>query len=252
VHETLLVFLFLGLGMAFPIWLLTRKPNWLQWLPKPGPWMGAVKQWLAFPLLATVAWLLWVFVLQTNPDALLKALMALVVLACFFWLLGSQQMRKSSFAKANLLSRLVLVILLGWLSFGALNQSDEAHPSSAASGVIPLNQTTWQPFAPALLQESLKQQRAIMIDFTAAWCVSCQVNKQAVLETTAAKDLFAKHNVLLLKADWTKRDPVISQALAGYGRNAVPLYVIYKAGSSQPIILPEILTMTYLRDSFER
>ncbi len=243
--ELLLVFAALGIGMALPFVLIAWVPALQRFMPKPGRWMVSFKQFLAFPLLATVAWLLWVFGLQTDMNQLFVLTLALVCVAALCWLWGKLQLEPSR-SLSKLVAAGCLVALTAVLLVRATDQeASEPVVSSDKSSI-----TGWQVFSPAALQSALTQGKPVFIDFTAAWCVSCQVNKQAVLNTAATQALFAKKGVVLLRADWTKRDTVITEALKGYGRHAVPVYVVYKAGQSQANLLPELLTYALLENAF--
>jgi thiol:disulfide interchange protein/DsbC/DsbD-like thiol-disulfide interchange protein len=244
VYETLAVFLALGIGMALPFLLATQLPWFERLIPKPGAWMVAFKQVLAFPLLATVAWLVWVFGQQTSMDAVLRLLMAFIAVAWIVWLWGRKQYGLQRRPALAIFSALALVGLTLWLVLSAAQLIVQEPPVSAKvrgdAGAIEVGQ--WQAYSPEVLESALTQGQAVFVDFTAAWCVSCQVNKKAVLETDAMKQFFTQRKVVLLRADWTKRDPVITRALAAYGRNSIPVYAAYKAGSRQVQLLPELLT----------
>jgi thiol:disulfide interchange protein/DsbC/DsbD-like thiol-disulfide interchange protein len=252
VYETLAVFLALGVGMALPFLLATQLPWFEQRIPKPGAWMVAFKQVLAFPLLATVAWLVWVFGQQTSMDAVLRILVAFIALAWIAWLWGRRQYGQQRKPLLASLTSLILAGLTVWLVFSAARLVEDNTPNSAKlnpnSGALEVGQ--WQAYSPEILEAALTQGQAVFIDFTAAWCVSCQVNKKAVLDTDSMKQFFAQRKVVLLRADWTKRDPVITKALAVYGRNAIPVYASYKAGSRQVKLLPELLTATAVEQAF--
>jgi thiol:disulfide interchange protein/DsbC/DsbD-like thiol-disulfide interchange protein len=252
VYETLAVFLALGVGMALPFLLATQLP-WLEKrIPKPGAWMVAFKQVLAFPLLATVAWLVWVFGQQTSMDAVLRLLIAFIALGWIAWLWGRKQYGHQRKPLLAGFSALILAGLTTWLVFSAANLVQIDAPVSANtklnSGAVQAGQ--WQPYSSEILELALKQGQAVFVDFTAAWCVSCQVNKKAVLETDSMKQFFTQRKVVLLRADWTKRDPEITKALAAYGRNSIPVYASYKAGSRQVKLLPELLTAAAVEQAY--
>jgi thiol:disulfide interchange protein DsbD len=238
---TLGVFVALGMGMALPYTLLAWYPGWRRWLPRPGAWMERMKQLLAFPLYATVAWLVWVLGAQMDNDAVVRLLVTLVAVALTLWAWRvfkvGQGRSWGLVAAAGLASAAVIVWPL-------LRGGDLEAPSavtSAASG-------PWQPFTPTTVADLGSGGRPVFIDFTAAWCVTCQVNKRLVLNTTDVRDAFARRGVELVRADWTRRDPVITQALAALGRQGVPVYVLYRPGKS-PLVLPEVLQKQMVYDA---
>lgn len=234
----LTVFAALGVGMALPYVLLAWFPAWLKRLPKSGHWMDRLKQLLAFPLYATVVWLTWVLALQVGIDGAVRLLATLVVVAFAAWLYG-QTGRAWRFAS---LGALVLAVVLAW-PIGSVALS--------ASNASQLDEGRWQPFVPAQVEALLAQGKPVFVDFTAAWCVTCQVNKRLVLETAAVQNAFAQHHVTLLRADWTRRDPVITETLARLGRNGVPVYALYRPGRP-PLLLPEILREDIVLDELKK
>jgi thiol:disulfide interchange protein len=248
------VFAALGLGMALPYAALVLLPGWRQRLPRPGLWMLRLKQGLAFPMFATVVWLVWVLGLQAGMDGAAKALLALVGLAFAVWLLGVMQQRARVGAAGRVASGMVVLAtgsLLAW-SWPALLAPAEAAAAggspSAGASTTDARAAVWQPYTEAALQASLAQGQPVFIDFTAAWCVSCQVNKRLVLNTAATQADFAAAKVALMRADWTLRDANITAALARLGRNGVPVYVLMRPGR-EALLLPEILTAGLVRDA---
>ena len=240
---TLVVFTALGIGMALPYFFLAWFPAWRAKLPRPGPWMLRLRQLLAFPLYATVIWLTWVLGAQLDNDAVARLFIVLLLLAFALW--AWQTMRASAargWGWAALLS-LVGIGLVGWPVVIAAVRGDEpaAHRIAADGG-------PWQEYAPNRLQELTAAGRAVFVDFTAAWCVTCQVNKRLILNTEAVQRAFAQKNVALLRADWTRRDAAIGQALAALGRSGVPVYVLYRPGR-EPLILPEVLQQGVITDA---
>jgi thiol:disulfide interchange protein/DsbC/DsbD-like thiol-disulfide interchange protein len=252
VYETLAVFLALGIGMALPFLLATQLPWFERRIPKPGAWMVAFKQVLAFPLLATVAWLVWVFGQQTSMDAVLRLLIAFIALGWIAWLWGRKQYGHQRKPLLAGVSASILAGLTAWLVFSAANLVQIDAPASANTKLNSeaFQAGQWQPYSPEVLESALAQGQAVFVDFTAAWCVSCQVNKKAVLETDSMKQFFTQRKVVLLRADWTKRDPAITKALAAYGRNSIPVYASYKAGSRQVQLLPELLTAATVEQAY--
>lgn len=228
---SLAVFAALGLGMALPYVMLVLAPGWRDRLPRPGPWMLRLKQGLAFPMFATVVWLVWVLGQQAGMDGAGKALLALVGLAFVVWLAGLSRLRGSA-GRTALLATLAAVLAWSWPQ--GLSPAARA-PGAAATA------SQWQPYDEAVLAQAVARGQPVFVDFTAAWCVSCQVNKRLVLDTDATQQAFAEAKVLLMRADWTHRDETITQALARLGRNGVPVYVLIRPGRG-PLLLPEILT----------
>ncbi len=246
---TLLVFVALGLGMALPFVLLTWFPGWRRVLPKPGAWMEKLKQFLAFPLYATVAWLVWVLGAQVDNDAVVRLLVTLVVLAFALW--AWRESRRAfkghggrvwtALGLAGFVAAAVVVAPL----FGPAADKDLPTPQARTNvGAI----DPWQPYSVARLDEFAAAGKPVFVDFTAAWCVTCQVNKRLVLNDAGIKDEFSRRGVQLVRADWTRRDPVITRALAAFGRQGVPVYVLYRPGK-EPLLLPEVLQKQTVLDA---
>jgi thiol:disulfide interchange protein DsbD len=240
---TLLVFAALGLGMALPFVLLTWFPGWRKALPRPGAWMERLKQFLAFPLYATVAWLVWVLGAQVDNDAVVRLLVALVVLAFALWAWRAYRGGGAPLFSIAALLGLIGAVAVAWPLYVAPSEAQASVQSkpTAATG------DAWQPFAPALVTE-LAANRPVFVDFTAAWCVTCQVNKKLVLTDAGVRKAFAERGVALVRADWTRRDPTITQALAALGRQGVPVYVLYRPGK-EPMLLPEVLQRQTVLDA---
>ncbi|HSO06459.1 MAG TPA: thioredoxin family protein [Pelomicrobium sp.] len=238
----LAVFTALAAGMASPYVVLSFAPALLRRLPRPGAWMETLRQLLAFPLYLTVAWLAWVLGEQAGVDAMARLLAALVVLAGGLWALGhfdgaTARGGARAGASATAIAALVAALVVAW-------PPRDAPPASAvvADG--------WQPYSAQAFAEHRAAERAVFIDFTAAWCVTCQVNKRLVLETDDVMRAFSRRGVVLMRADWTRQDAVITAALADLGRNGVPVYALYPPGAaSAPVLLPELLTRTAVLDA---
>ncbi len=237
--EALSVFVALGLGMALPYLLLAWYPAWLKRLPRPGPWMVRLKQLLSIPLAATVIWLGWVLAQQSGPDAFARLLFVLLLLAVAIWFAQQRASRRT----LNLALAVGTLVIAGWTAWPLLDDAAEANARPAASA-------NWQPYSKARLDELVKAGQPVFVDFTAAWCVSCQANKKLVLERDDTLKAFAEKNVVLLRADWTRRDPEITAALAEFGRSGVPVYALYRPAKST-LVLPEILTPGGLREALQ-
>ena len=240
---TLVVFAALGVGMALPFMLLTWFPGWRKVLPRPGAWMERLKQFLAFPLYATVAWLAWVLGAQVDNDAVVRLLVTLVVLAFALWAWRAYRGGGARMFSVAALLGLIGVVVVAWPLYVAPSDAQSPVQAKATSG----GPDPWQPFAPALVAE-LSASKPVFVDFTAAWCVTCQVNKKLVLSDGDVKKAFAERGVELVRADWTRRDPTITQALAALGRQGVPVYVLYRPGK-EPLLLPEVLQRQTVLDA---
>lgn len=195
--------------------------------------MIAFKQFLGFPLLATVAWLLWIFNQLTGANSVFLLSCTLVLASTMAWVYGLWQRRRydsTSFPKLLVVLVILCVVGLGYVAVllrSAMIESEIQAATAPASGTQSLAVSGWQPYSAEILSAARDQGRPVFVDFTAAWCVSCQVNKKLVLENSRVQAIFKKHNVLLLRADWTKRDPAITSALSQLGRSSVPVYAVY-------------------------
>ena len=236
-YQTMLVFLGLGVGLALPFLILAYIPQALRFLPKPGPWMITLKEFLAFPMFATSIWLLWVLSQQVDTNSLFVYLLIFLCIGFWVWLIQKVKNEK----------RRQRLLILGFLLSFVLVYFSPAQPMVTTSTSL---QTAWKKFSKSQIDEDLENKKSFFIDFTAAWCITCQVNKKAVLNTDEIQKLFQDHQVSIYAADWTHRDPEITKALADFGRNSLPLYVFYQSGSRQPLILPELLTKSMILNLF--
>ncbi len=227
-YVSMLVFTAVALGMAAPILALSMFPAWLRHLPRPGAWMDSMKQFMAFPLYATVAWLVWVVGSQQGNDGVGFLLMGMVVIALGAWFYGRWQMPAPTRAVAFALALLLVGGVIAW-------------PGAPAERVAATGTEAWIAFSKEKVAELRLQGRPVFIDFTATWCITCQVNKRVAINQPEVVKRFAELKVARLKADWTVQDPLITAALAEFGRNGVPLYVYYPV-AGEAILLPEVLT----------
>jgi thiol:disulfide interchange protein DsbD len=247
----LAVFTALGVGMALPYVILSSQPGLVKRLPRPGAWMETLKQFLAFPMFATLIWILWVLGNQVGPDGVIRCLAGLFLLSLGIWIFGrAPTVPGKRFRGAWIRAGAAAVILAGLL--GAMTQ----HPGGVSRMPAQENKgahALWEPFSEARIQELRRAGRPLFVNFTAAWCITCQVNKRLVLDRPEVLAAFERYNIELMKADWTNRDDDISRALARYGRRGVPVYVLYGSGNgSEPVLLPEILTVDLVLDALER
>ena len=232
--EALAVFAMLGLGLALPYLVASLVPAFARALPRPGMWMDTLKRFLAFPMFATVAWLVWVLGQQSGIDGAGALLALLVALALVVWSLNLPG-RSRGFAAT--LSMLVFAGL-AWGVGPYVTRSGEA-PGGNQAGA-------WEAWTPGRVEQILAGGQPAFVDFTAAWCVTCQVNKQTTLHNQDLLTDLARHKVVLLRADWTRRDPAITAALRQLGRSGVPVYVVYQAGKA-PVLLSEVLSVQEVR-----
>lgn len=226
-HISLLIFTFLGLGMSLPFLLLGYAPKLFHFLPRPGAWMITFRKFLAFPLLITTLWLLWVLSLQAGLSATFFLLANFILIYFLLWL---HSLFKSE-RKKRLTLFLGAIVSFLMVLFIPINKQVDSN-----------SQSIWKSFDLNKIDNDLKKGQSVFIDFTAAWCITCQVNKRAVLRTPEIENHFKKLNVSLYVADWTDKNPVIAQELAKYGRNSLPLYVFLKNAQSKPQLLSELLT----------
>ena len=225
----LTVFLALGLGFAAPFVLAACAPGLLARLPRPGPWMEMFKKALAFPMYGAAAWLAWVLAQQAGPEDLAKLFAAAVAVGLAGWLAGLAQSRAALGGR-----HAVLAATAGLLSVLAV--AAVVWPQDKAA------ELQSEPYSATRLAELRSEGRPVFVNYTAAWCVSCQVNDKVALSTRSVAQAFARHKVAYLKADWTKRDGEIAAELAAHGRAGVPLYLVYGTNGGDGVILPSILT----------
>lgn len=234
--QALGVFGFLGLGLATPYLLLAGVPQLGRRLPRPGEWMVVLKQFFAFPLFATVIWLLWILGQQTGSRGWLTGLLTLLSLSFCVWL-WRQKVKWKFFVVWPL-----VVVALAWAVREVRSGSGDGPDAGISSA------KAWVKFDRATFEEARQKGQAVFIDFTAAWCITCQVNKQLVLDKTETQEFFVEAGILAMRADWTKYDPDITKFLAELGRNSVPVYAFFPASGAPPRLLPQILTLQMIRD----
>jgi thiol:disulfide interchange protein DsbD len=227
-----LVFAFLGLGMALPFILLAWIPGLTKRLPKPGPWMDVFKQFLAFPIYLTAVWLLWVAGRQTSIDVAAAVVIGLVllVMGLWVWKLNSKPTTRV-LAAATLAAALAVPVL-------AISET-EVEPDFLA-------------YSPELLADLRADSQPVFINLTADWCITCLVNERIALSSEKVKQLMRDKGINYLKGDWTNSDPQITELLERFNRSGVPLYLLYPRGQGEAEILPQILTESMVVDALNK
>ncbi|MEJ6021004.1 thioredoxin family protein [Ramlibacter sp. PS4R-6] len=238
--EALAIFAALGIGMALPYLAATLVPAVARHLPRPGAWMDIFRRFMAFPMFATVAWLVWVIGQQSGIDGAAALLALLVALAMVVWAFTLQGRARTALGALALAS----FALLAWTAGPAITRVQANAANAHAQG-------PWQPWAPGRVEQVLASGQPVFVDFTAAWCVTCQYNKKAVLTNPQVLADFESRKVAMLRADWTRRDPAITAALAQLGRSGVPVYVYYQPGRA-PVVLSEILGVEEVRSTLAK
>ena len=243
------IFAALGFGLALPYLLLSFAPWMRRALPKPGAWMDTLKQVFAFPIYASAAWLLWVLAQQTSSFGLGAALAGAILIAFAAW--AYQKSKSSSTGgRVTALATAALAVLLALVLPVRFADVAAASPSVSAGGAHAADQ--WQPYDAAEVAKLSAAGQPLLVNFTASWCLTCLVNERNAFADSAVQEIFRSRRVTLMKGDWTNRDPAITRALASFGRAGVPLYVVYnsKPGSSEPVVLPQLLTASVVQQAF--
>lgn len=248
--QAMLIFTFLGLGMASPYLFLSLFPTLIRWIPKPGPWMVTFKEIMGFLLMATVLWLIWVFSAQTSFSAASMLLAAMLFLSVACWVVGKWSMPINKpitrmFGYAVALSFTVVAIYAVSLAVSpqlSFNSHDSTIAMASPEKVQNAEHTDWEPFSLERIEELQKSGTPFLIDFTARWCLICQTNHMVLTSGEVQKKLH-ELGVVTIKADWTKNDPVITKVLRKFGRSGVPLYLLYGTDpKKEPYVLPQLLT----------
>lgn len=243
----LAMFVAVAAGMSAPYLLLSAQPAWLRFLPRPGPWMVHVKQFMGFLLLATLLFLLYVLGAERGLEGAIWASCFLLVISVACWMKGAFVLPTAPAMKRIIVLALMLLLVIGGGVYFIGDKFQSARIASADSQL----RGDWQRFTPERLQTELEQGRTVFVDFTAAWCLTCKFNEASVLEAQDVREAFDRHGIVKMKADWTNGDPVITKLLQHFGRPGVPLYVLYPAKDEEPIVFPEVLTKGMVLEKLE-
>ena len=252
----------IGLGMAAPYLLLSLKPDWIRFIPKPGVWMEKLKESFGFILLATVVWLLYVLGSESGIEAVTWTSSFLVTVAFAAWLisrftdLNSTQERKIkvwSLAAVVVLEVSFYFCIATRPGIGFIGDAAKAPSNTAAAHDQVDNGIPWQPLDLKKLDEYRNQGKTVLLDFTAQWCLTCKVNEQTVLSNQAVVDKLKDLKVVTMRADWTSQDATITKLLHKFNRSGVPLYVIFPGSKSdEPIVLPEVITTSLVLSDLDQ
>lgn len=246
---TIAVFLALGFGLALPWVVFSMVPALVRLLPRPGEWMDSFKQFLAFPMYGAAAWLVWVISQQVSPEGLFRVMIGLVLLGFAAWAFGNIQ-RRAAESRSFILSLLFFVVGLGGAIAMLAMPFDPVRPAQSSEDG-PGSHAFAEAYSAARLAALRAEGKPVLVNLTAAWCVSCLYNERVALSTEAVRNAFRDTNTVYLLGDWTNQNPEISALLRQHGRDGVPLYLYFAAGGAEPVILPQILTEALVIDTLK-
>lgn len=242
---TYLTFGAMGLGLAFPYLAMTFMPFLLRLLPKPGAWEITFQNFLAFPMYATVLWLVWVYGQQTSMIDLFKLIIALFVVSFGVWVFGKTNVLSARFIK-KIVGYLFLIASLLYFYFNA-GVFDEYVKKYIPQSNINIE---WNDWSIHEVEKGLSQGRPVFVNFTADWCITCKVNELTTFKSEAAAKFVESKGILMLKADWTMKDENIRKELQKHGRYGVPLYLMYTPiNPAKPKVLEQVLTLDKFKKS---
>ena len=242
----IIVLLALGLGLALPYLLITFVPALSRYLPKPGLWMEHLQQLLAFPMFATVAWLVWVVSQQAGSNAVFLLLLAFILVTFSIWLWQSSRNASSRWRLVGSIGTIASLFLVGSIVVFTNNSGSSNTSALSTTSTNSYSGPSYQAFDESKLEQLREQGLPAFVNMTAAWCITCLANERVALSSPEIKDFFEERNISYFKGDWTNQDKGISKYLAQFGRNSVPLYVYYPKNSGPPKVLPQILTVSSL------
>jgi thiol:disulfide interchange protein DsbD len=247
------VFTFLALGMAAPYLILSSFPKLIDRLPRPGPWMETFKQVMSFPMFATCIWLIWLMGAHVGNDGLILVLGGLLVVAIAAWVYGRWATPIKSVGTRRMAAFIALVIASSGVWMLIPSEETTSAVASEASGGPDKYGVTWEDFSPEFVAASRAEGKPVFIDFTAKWCLTCKANKAVVFASDEVKLRFEELGVVMVRGDWTKRNPVITEALESFGRSGVPLYILYDGNpTSSPQLLPELLNPGIVLEALDK
>ncbi len=245
----MLVFVFLGLGLGSPFLILTFFPGLTKFLPRPGNWMITLRQLLSFPLLITCVWLIWVFNKQTSPDQTAMLLSFLIAITFVIWMYRIVKNKPAMMRNILVLASIIPMLYTGSKAFSkppvpkTASLSGESGSNIDKVELMEKHGVTWYKFVPGVVDALVEKDKTVFVDFTAAWCITCQANAKTVFSSKKVVDYVNSNDrVALVYADWTNDDPEITKALEAQGRSGIPLYLVYTPGVEKPAILPQIIT----------
>ncbi|MEX0740956.1 MAG: thioredoxin family protein [Pseudohongiella sp.] len=247
----MIVFAFLGLGMALPFLALAFSPALMKHMPKPGPWMVTFKEFMAFPMYAAALWLLWVLGVQVGVNGMVAVASAALLLALALWLMQKGSHASDGWRRANTVVGLVLIVVALSVLRMPLLEPRMGNPDSGVDMSGNDYEADFEPFASARVEELRNIGTPVLVNMTAAWCITCLANEQTTLSTQRVQQAMRDSGITYMKGDWTNQDPEISRVLDEFDRPSVPLYILYPGDpSAEPMILPQLLTPTIVLDAF--
>ena len=248
----LLIFFVLGLGLASPFVVLTLIPGADRILPKPGAWMGYLKKFLGFALLAAAIWIVWLVGRVAGVNAMGQVLAILGAVSLAVWMFGQVQYRPWDRLKGLTVAASLFVVGITAMVFLPLDDSGaQLGATAGAEAAQEDGSITWLEWSYQTVEEQLADERAVFVNFTADWCLTCKANERNAIGTDRVRRAALANDVAMIKGDWTTPDDTIRAEIESFGKGGVPMYLFYPAGQNEPEVLPELLTPQMLVDRFE-